>query len=256
MDLIADPHRESDIFARAPESLTLADCDFYHVMDLPGVGLTTGQWDLRAGVNAYLGGFDFSGKRVLEIGPASGFLTFEMERRGAEVVSVEVTDEPGWDFVPFPETILEPMRAPRRAHMRRLKNSWWFVRRTLNGKAKMFYGDVYDLPDELGKFDVAVLAAVLLHTRSPVAIMAQCAKRANALLVVEGFCAGLEGRPVCNLVPSKTVRQYDTWWQFSTDFFRQYFGVLGFASGPPSCHNQPFGAKMLPQFTLIGRRED
>ncbi len=49
------------------------------------------------GVDEYLGKVDFAGQRVLEIGPASGFLTFEMEKRGAEVVSVEVTDEHGWD---------------------------------------------------------------------------------------------------------------------------------------------------------------
>jgi len=45
--------------------------------------------------------------RVLEIGPASGFLTFEMEKRGADVISVEVTDEHGWDFVPYPDARLE-----------------------------------------------------------------------------------------------------------------------------------------------------
>jgi hypothetical protein len=56
-------------------------------------------WDLRGGVDHYLGKVAFAGERVLEIGPASGFLTFEMEKRGAAVVSVEVTAEHGWDFV-------------------------------------------------------------------------------------------------------------------------------------------------------------
>src|SRR5207249_7736437 len=55
-------------------------------------------WDLRGGVDEYLGKVAFEGQRVLEIGPASGFLTFEMEKRGADVVSVEVTEEHGWDF--------------------------------------------------------------------------------------------------------------------------------------------------------------
>ena len=66
-----------------------------------------GDWDLRRGVDDYLGKVVFAGKRVLEIGPASGFLTFEMEKRGAEVTSVEVTAEHGWDFVPYPASRLE-----------------------------------------------------------------------------------------------------------------------------------------------------
>jgi hypothetical protein len=246
----------ADIFARPPSDLKFEDCDFYHVMELPGVGVTQGDWDLRPGLDAYLGGFDFSGKRVLEIGPASGYLTFEMERRGAEVVAFEVTDEPGWDFVPFPEADMAPYRGPRREHMRRIKNSWWYSREALGGKARLLYGDVYKLPDTLGEFDVAVLAAVLLHTRSPVEIMAQCAKRAKAILVVEGFWPKIERHPVCKLVPSKHFRQLDTWWQFSTKFFRQYLDVLGYDAQEPTMHAQLCRGKLLPQFTMIAHRED
>jgi 2-polyprenyl-3-methyl-5-hydroxy-6-metoxy-1,4-benzoquinol methylase len=67
-----------------------ADCDFYHVMELPGVGRVGDQWDLRGTVDAYLGDFDFQGKRALDVGAASGFLTFEMEKRGASVVSFDL----------------------------------------------------------------------------------------------------------------------------------------------------------------------
>ena len=66
-----------------------AECDFYHVVELPGGELTKAQWDLRETADQYLGGVDFAGKRVLEIGPASGFLSFHMERRGARVFCVE-----------------------------------------------------------------------------------------------------------------------------------------------------------------------
>ena len=48
-----------------------------------------GAWDLRGHEPAYLGGVDVAGKRVLELGPATGYLTFYMERMGAEVVSFE-----------------------------------------------------------------------------------------------------------------------------------------------------------------------
>lgn len=46
------------------------DCNFYHTTDIPGVGVVERQWDLRNGIYEYLGRYDFSSKRVLEIGPA------------------------------------------------------------------------------------------------------------------------------------------------------------------------------------------
>ena len=54
-------------------------------MDLPGLKKVGKGWDLRKTIDAYLGHFDFRGKRALDVGTASGFLTFEMERRGSGV---------------------------------------------------------------------------------------------------------------------------------------------------------------------------
>ena len=52
-----------------PRTVTkLADCLFYHSMDIPGYGSVDGAWDLRGTVDEYLGGIDLEGKEVLEIG--------------------------------------------------------------------------------------------------------------------------------------------------------------------------------------------
>ena len=104
-------------------------------MELPGYGVMDGEWDLRRGVDEYLGKVACAGQRVLEIGPASGFLTFEMEKRGAEVVFVEVTEDHGWDFVPYPAPRLEEVFGPRRIVMQRLKNSYWFSHAVHHSKA-------------------------------------------------------------------------------------------------------------------------
>ena len=58
------------------------DCHWYHTIDPPS-GSVTGEWDLRNRFDDYVGHVDLSGKRVLDIGTASGFLTWEAERRGA-----------------------------------------------------------------------------------------------------------------------------------------------------------------------------
>ena len=168
---------DENIFAAPLKVEDVADCYFYHTMDLPAHGVIEGRdWDLRGRVDEYLGNVDFAGQRVLEIGPASGFLTFEMEKRGAEVVSVEVTEEHGWDFVPYPAARLEEVLGPRRIVMQQLKNSYWFSHAALQSKAKVYYGDAYNLPAALGEFDIAVMGAVLLHCRDPLRIIEQCGK--------------------------------------------------------------------------------
>jgi hypothetical protein len=71
------------------KSIRLEDCRFYHCVDLPNGNTINGPWDLRDAESAYLGGVDVSGKRVLEIGPATGHLSFWMEKQGAEVVAFD-----------------------------------------------------------------------------------------------------------------------------------------------------------------------
>jgi len=68
---------------------------------------------LRRGVDEYLRNISVAGQRILEIGHASGFLSFEMEKRCAEVVLIEVTTEHGWNFVSYPPKRLEEVFGPR-----------------------------------------------------------------------------------------------------------------------------------------------
>lgn len=230
---------DHSLFATPPSPFpTFFDCLFYHVMDVPGHGLTGGQWDLRSTVDEYLGHVPFRNQRVLEIGPASGFFTFEMEKRGADVVSVEVTEQHGWDFVPFPPSVMDPIYEPRRKTMEQLRNSYWYAHRAHGSKARVHYGDVYQIPSELGEFDVAVMGAVLLHTRNPLRIVEQCAKRAKQIIITDMFHPPLEGNPVCKLLPTRENHIWDTWWAFSTDLFKQFLGVLEFTDIKVITHTQ------------------
>ncbi len=229
MEVVAN----QNIFATPLKVDDVADCYFYHTVELPGYGIIEGQdWDLRGGVDEYLGKVAFAGQRVLEIGPASGFLTFEMEKRGADVVSVEVTEEHGWDFVPYP--------AAKHA--------------ALQSKAKLYYGDVYNLPAALGQFDIAVIGAVLLHCRDPLRIVEQCGKMASLLIITDMFYPDLEGAPVCRLAPTPQNFLWHTWWHFSTQFFTQFLAVMGFTTTQTSTHQQYHRGKAYTLFTIVGPR--
>src|ERR1700722_14294937 len=79
-----------EALSKRREGADLSDFTWYHAFDMPDGTVLPGAWDLRGHESAYLGGVDVAGKRVLELGPATGFLTFAMERLGAaEVVSFE-----------------------------------------------------------------------------------------------------------------------------------------------------------------------
>ena len=78
----------------------LQECVFYHSIDLPGIGSVKGEWDLRGKFDEYIGSIDVSGKTVLDVGTASGFLTFEAEKRGATVFSFDADGPERIQMVP------------------------------------------------------------------------------------------------------------------------------------------------------------
>jgi SAM-dependent methyltransferase len=265
------------LFAQPAIVDDLRDCLFYHTMDVPGAGTVEGWFDLRASVDEYLGRVDFRGKRVLEIGPASGFLTFHMERQGAEVVAVDVSEAFNWDAVPYPPAVLErwwaspsreawealgwtpppPGAAGRWSMMLKIRNAFWYAHRRLRSRARVHYGSAYALPDALGAFDVAVMGAVLLHNRDPLSIIAGCAKRTReTIIIVDQYDEALDKLqiPALKLVPSADVEMVDTWWHLSPALLRQFLGILGFTRFETSIHEQPWMNERMTCFTLVARR--
>jgi hypothetical protein len=234
------------------------DCYFYHVMDVPGHRPVGGQFDLRGGEDVYLGRIDLAGRRVLEIGPASGFLTFHMEAHGARVVSVELGPNADWDIVPHAGLELATIHDERRQIMDQLRNGFWWAHERLNSRAQVHYGDVYALPDELGRFDVAVMAAVLRHTRDPLRIIEGCAALADRLVITEMHMPELDNEPVARLVPAHESKTWDTWWDFSPGFLARFLGVIGFEPIAVTHHMQRFQSgdqtRRVPFFTVIAER--
>lgn len=165
------------------ERPALVDCTFYHSIDLPGIGLQLGNWDLRGGYDDYLGGRDFSGERVLDIGTANGALAFEIERRGAsEVVGFDLDEGLAFDCrVPTPEEAL----AEARDRIARVKNAFWLGHHLLASNVKVVYGHAGALPAELGRFDAVVMGNILQHLQDPVGAVLQAARRSDHLIITE-----------------------------------------------------------------------
>jgi SAM-dependent methyltransferase len=185
MGALAQPSRPSASVYAPPRLVTrLEDCDFYHTIDVPGYGTIPGPWDLRGHVDAYLGGVDLRGKRVLELGTASGFLCVEMEKRGAEVVGFDVCENDECDIVSFPSLPAPGEPAGWRAFLRRQNNGWWLVHVAHGSKARVAYGDIYDIPAGIGEVDVATFGCILLHLRDPYRALESAARLVRDTIIV------------------------------------------------------------------------
>jgi len=238
-----------------PHVVTRLDqCVFYHSVDLPRSGAVKGTWDLRAGVDRYLGGVSFVGKRVLEIGPATGYLTFHMERAGAEVVAIELSEAFGWDYVPQVDALTPEVLRKRQLGMDRLRNGFWLAHAEFGSSAQVHYGSAYSIPAELGSFDIAVIGCVLLHCRDPLKVVENCARVARTLVIVDRRWPDLEGGPTCRLVPTRENGIWDTWWDLSSSLLTQFLAVLGFSDATVSFHEQEKLHAMVPLFTVVASR--
>lgn len=232
-------------------------CLFYHAMEVPGLGVIQPEagWDLRDGVDAYLGGIEFDGRRVLEIGPASGFLTFEMERRGAEVVAVELAPDREWDFVPQAGVDIAAVVESRWGVMDELRNGFWLAHERIGSRAQVHEGSAYELPDALGRFDVALIGSILLHTRDPQQILAQCAARAEQIVVTERHWPELPEAPLARLVPTRENGMWDTWWDFTPEYFVNALELMGRDRIEVTFHTQTHVAGSvdypMPMFTVV-----
>jgi O-methyltransferase len=237
-----------------PQFPLFEDCYFYHRMTLPDVGDVGKEWDLRPTVEAYLGYTNFAGKRVLEIGPASGFLTAHMERAGAEVVSIDLPVAYGWDFVPRPNVD----RGGWREHMQRLQNGFWFAHAKFGLKSKVIYARVQDLPDSIGKFDIAIIASVLIHSRDPMGIICRCAELTTQRIVVTESAPMKINAPFPIMVLRPTMQNTitDSWWTIPSETISTILQVLGFTKTVVTeTPNYFVGAKdPMPSYTVAAER--
>ena len=212
----------------------LSDCFFYHTMDLPGFGLARGHWDLRGRFNEYIGGVNLSGKSVIDVGTATGFLSFEAEKSGAaRVLSFDIADPRQQAFLPFKDKLhsRDPARWAEEygAEIEQWKNAYWLCHRLLNSKAEVYYGDIYDLPRELGQFDVAIVGSVLEHLSDQITALASIARLTTETIVIVSPMLATEERIAQFGALASHPENDFTWWIYSAGVYREVLKMLGFS---------------------------
>jgi tRNA (mo5U34)-methyltransferase len=132
---------------------------------------------------------DLRGRRVLDIGAWDGWFTFEMERRGAEVMAIDRFDSPRF----------------REIHA------------ILGSRAEYRQMDVFEIsPQTVGRFDYVLFLGVLYHLKHPLLALEKVCAVATDLAVVESFIlrdsVGEDARPMLEFYESNELGgQFDNW---------------------------------------------
>ena len=255
-------------YANPRDVTSLDECDFYHTMDLPSYGTVTGQWDLRGREAAYLGHVSLQGKDVLEIGTASGHLCFYMESKGANVVAYDLSEEYEWDMVPYAGFDYREHIADRKKHLRRLNNSFWLAHKAFNSSAKVVYGSVYDLPEDMGQFDIGIFGCILLHLRDPFLALQHTSSHIKETIIItdltppstfidEFLTSFHRKRFICFLPDASKCQPIDAWWGLPPELVVEFVKILGFPHVELSYHTQLYNVegREVEVYTVVGHRK-
>lgn len=182
-----------------------------------------------------------TGLNVLDIGSATGFFSFEFEKRGANVISVELPSIADWDM-PLGEdrkqTLKELMSHHKvstieELHYLHLDGPFEFCRKVFSSKVKRCHSTIYDLTAEklgLDAFDVVFIGDVLLHLFSPLRALVSVASLCRGTLVISQEVPEAEDlRPAMVYVGGeKRTGDKRTWWLPNILWFEQILKRLGF----------------------------
>ena len=180
---------------------------WYHSIELPDGHVIQGMIGVEA-LKQRLAAFpipaDLTGKRVLDVGAWTGWCSFEMERRGAQVVAV--------DCVEFEEF--------REAH------------RMIGSQVDYRILDVEELtPESVGLFDYVLFFGVLYHLRNPLLGLEKICAITKDTAYVESFVTD-DGSAPCTMEFYETDElggQIDNWFGPSVQCAAALCRAAGFA---------------------------
>jgi tRNA (mo5U34)-methyltransferase len=182
----------------------------YHSLELPGGVVVPGVVPverLRERLDLYPLLRDLRGKRVLDIGAASGWNSFELEKRGASVVAL--------DCVEYPE--------------------FAYAKRALDSRVEFVLLDVDEISQErLGSFDYVLCFGVLYHLRHPLLALEKICSITREMAFIESYVidpdASFPARVMEFYETDELGGQIDNWWGPSSACLAALCRSAGFGS--------------------------
>ena len=162
------------------------------------------------------------GMRALDVGTWDGFWAFEMERRGADVVALDLDDERELDW--------PPRRRPPTFPTERRGDGFRLAKEIFGSRVERVNRSIYHaLPEELGTFDVVFCGSVLIHLRDQLLALERMADLCRGM-----FITAEEYDPASGLVPFPVARYRAdrdasvVFWQPSVRTWRRMLWTAGF----------------------------
>ena len=224
---------------------------WYHTIDLGHDVITPGVFDFRNQVPEYRFPENLSGQKILDVGAATGFFSFEFASRGGIVIATELTSLKVLDVFPGQSIndllgkgkkyILEQIyHKPEQFNIDilykiMLYEPFDFCCKYLGYSIDRRFVTIYDLsPTTLGveTFDWVFIGDVLLHTIDPLKALASAAKMCSGTLVVAQFMSeSNDGNPNMLYIGGKNpTDDVSAWWRPNLEWFKQVLRKLGFCS--------------------------
>lgn len=252
-------------FATPPAARpSLETCYFYHTTEIPGHGRVEGEWDLAPAIDAYLGHVPFAGKRVLDVGAATGFLSFHVERQGGLVTSYDLSEAEGWDIVPLSGIDAAQHAVVRKSHIAAINRGYWFCHAANASSARMAHGTVYRINPAIGPVDISIFGSILLHLRDPFLALHNAAQITRDTMIVADLLPGahplsylfsvLMGRTMQFKPRFSRNRPWETWWNLPPKLVVEFLGVLGFEDATVTYHSQRLKGRRMPLYTVVAKR--
>jgi tRNA (mo5U34)-methyltransferase len=196
--------------------------DWYHALELQPGFVTPGWFDMRPYVGEYGLPERMDGMRALEVGTWDGFWAFEMERRGATVVALDLDDERDLDWPPRRRPSAWP-DAPRGAGFRVAKEM-------LGSQVERRNLSVYHAtPEELGTFDLVFCGSVLIHLRDQLLALERIANLCSGTFISAEEYDRLSGLVPLAVARYRADRGRDVvFWQPSVRTWKRMLWTAGF----------------------------
>jgi tRNA (mo5U34)-methyltransferase len=200
------------------------EIDWYHTMELAPELVTEGEFDLRPYVGFYGLPERMDEMRAIDVATFNGFWAFEMERRGADVLALDLGDPDKLDWPAFKQR-------------RVVKTPPWegfeIAHSLFGSRVQRVECSVYDAdPSELGTFDLVFCGSMLIHIKNQFLAL----ERMCQLLRPGGIFVSAEAySPLAGLVPFPVARYrahrdtYPVFWEPSVKTWRLMIEACGFS---------------------------
>ena len=180
--------------------------EWYHTIDLGNGIITKGHYDHRPYLHYYRIPEDLSGKTVLDIGAASGFFSFEFEKRGANVTAIDLPEWFDHDFGPT----YDPDQSEKSGGVY-LHRPFEVAKKALGARVNKKLINIYEIsPETVGTFDLVFCSSLLLHLTDPIKAFWNIASVTKEKAIVATVITREESmRPTATMLG---FQRGDVWW--------------------------------------------